>query len=179
MSGCYFHVIKCKQWNESICCPLCSGRMIMTQNNHTGQKIIKRPFLMEIKATSWKLSVRVWTKIRALTYSLLLDLVILDRIMSCWCSRLYTQLTQAVIALLYDRVTGAFSPFGAVTCGEDDILGDELMIHDGELRQLDLVHPRHSIVSSSPVELDVICSVTIWHREQELLRIVNSLYTCS
>lgn len=48
------------------------------------------------------------------------------------------------------------------------------MIHDGELRQLDLVHPRHSIVSSSPVELDVICSVTIWHREQELLRIVNS-----
>lgn len=86
MSGCYFHVIKCKQWNESICCPLCSGRMIMTQNNHMRQKIIKRPVLMEIKATSWKLSVRVWTKIHALTYRLLLDLVILDRIMSCWCS---------------------------------------------------------------------------------------------
>lgn len=174
MSGCYFHVIKCKQWNESICCPLCSGRMIMTQNNHTGQKIIKRPFLMEIKATSWKLSVRVWTKIRALTYRLLLDLVILDRIMSCWCSTH----SGGNCSPLWP-CDWCVSPFGAVTCGEDDILGDELMIHDGELRQLDLVHPRHSIVSSSPVELDVICSVTIWHREQELLRIVKSLYTCS
>lgn len=49
-----------------------------------------------------------------------------------------------------------------ITCGEDDILGDELMIHNGELGQFNLVHPRHSIVSSSPVELNVICSVTIW-----------------
>lgn len=48
-----------------------------------------------------------------------------------------------------------------VTCGEDDILGDEFMIHNGELGQFDLVHTRHSIVSSSPVELNVICSVAI------------------
>lgn len=54
-----------------------------------------------------------------------------------------------------------FSLLLAITCGEDDILGDELMIHNGELGQFNLVHPRHSIVSSSPVELNVICSITI------------------
>lgn len=51
--------------------------------------------------------------------------------------------------------------FLAITCGEDDILGNKLMIHNGELGQFNLVHPCYSIVSSSPVELNVICSVTI------------------
>ena len=54
-----------------------------------------------------------------------------------------------------------FSPFVSITCGEDDILGDEFVIHNGELGQLDLVHARHSVVPSSPVELNVICGVTI------------------
>lgn len=49
-----------------------------------------------------------------------------------------------------------------ITCGEDDILGNELMIHNGELRKLDLVHPGDSVVSASPVELDVIRGVAIW-----------------
>lgn len=51
--------------------------------------------------------------------------------------------------------------FVAITCGEDNVLRDELMIHNGELGQFNLIHPGHSIVSSSPVELDVICSITI------------------
>ena len=58
-------------------------------------------------------------------------------------------------------VIHAVQPVQNITCGEDDILGDELMIHNGELGQFNLVNPCHSIVSSSPVELDVICRVTI------------------
>lgn len=59
-------------------------------------------------------------------------------------------------------INKSFTPFNLlVTCGEDDILGDEIVIHDGKLRQFDLVHPCHSIVSPPPVELDVVCSVAI------------------
>lgn len=47
------------------------------------------------------------------------------------------------------------------TGGEDDILGDELVVHDGELRQFYPLHPRHCMVTPSPVELDVICGIAI------------------
>jgi len=52
-------------------------------------------------------------------------------------------------------------PLVILTCGEDDVLGDEVVAHDGELRQLDLVHARHRVVSSSPVELDVVGRVAV------------------
>lgn len=40
------------------------------------------------------------------------------------------------------------------------------MIHNGELGKFNLVHACHGVVSSSPVELYVICCVTICRAEQ-------------
>lgn len=56
--------------------------------------------------------------------------------------------------------------YSNITCGENNILGYELMIHNGELGKFNLVYSCHSISSSSPVEFNVICSVTICEREQ-------------
>lgn len=90
--------------------------------------------------------------------------IILDCIILCCCL--------CVSSLSGQRFTQDF------TCGEDDVLRDELMIHDGELGQFDLVHSRHGVVSAPPVKLDVICGVTIWNTgAQELLRIVNAQHT--
>lgn len=57
--------------------------------------------------------------------------------------------------------SGMSGGFSDITCGEDHVLRDELVIHDGELGQFDLVHPSHSVVASPPVELNVVCGVTI------------------
>lgn len=51
--------------------------------------------------------------------------------------------------------------FSVITCGEHHVLRDEFVIHDGELGQFNLVHPCHGVVASSPVELNVVCSVTV------------------
>lgn len=51
--------------------------------------------------------------------------------------------------------------FSVITCGEDHILRDEFVIHNGELGQFDLVHPRYGVVASPPVELDVVCGIAI------------------
>lgn len=56
--------------------------------------------------------------------------------------------------------------FSVITCGEDHVLRDEFVIHDGELGQFDLVHPRHGVVTSPPVELNVIRSVAVWKEAQ-------------
>lgn len=53
-----------------------------------------------------------------------------------------------------------------ITCGEDDILWDEFMIHDGKLGQLNPVHPCHSTDSSSPIEFNVVRGITVWKKEQ-------------
>ncbi|KAF3834830.1 hypothetical protein F7725_027388, partial [Dissostichus mawsoni] len=50
---------------------------------------------------------------------------------------------------------------GELTCGEDDVPGHQLVVNDGELRELDSSHSGHCDVSSFPVKLDIICSVTI------------------
>lgn len=47
------------------------------------------------------------------------------------------------------------------TCGEDDVLGDEFVVDDRELRQLYPVHAGHCAVSTSPVKLNIICGVSI------------------
>lgn len=52
-----------------------------------------------------------------------------------------------------------------VTCGKDDIPGNQFVVNDGKLRELDSRHPRHGGVSSFPIELDVICGVSICGRE--------------
>lgn len=55
------------------------------------------------------------------------------------------------------------------TCGKDHIPGDQFVVDDGELRQLDARHAGHSSVAAFPVELDIICCVTICkhaHRQQ-------------
>lgn len=58
--------------------------------------------------------------------------------------------------------TTQYSP--ALTCGKDDISGHQLVIDNGELRQLDPGYPRHSRLASFPVELDVVCGVAICTR---------------
>lgn len=47
------------------------------------------------------------------------------------------------------------------TGGEDHVLGDELVVHDGELRQLYPVHTGHGAVSASPVKFDIVCGVAV------------------
>lgn len=51
-----------------------------------------------------------------------------------------------------------------LACGEDHVPGDQLVVHDGELRELDARHPGHGGVASLPVELDVIRRVTVCKR---------------
>lgn len=68
---------------------------------------------------------------------------------------------------LESRRRGGFS---VITCGEHHVPGDEFVIHDGELGQFDLVHPRHGVVASSPVELNVVCGVTVWKEAQKSWR---------
>lgn len=60
-----------------------------------------------------------------------------------------------------------------LTCGKDDIPGDQAMLHDGELRELDPLHPGDRLVPTAPVEFDVVRGVAVcqerdagtWRRE--------------
>lgn len=56
------------------------------------------------------------------------------------------------------------------TCREDHVLGDQFVVHDGELRQLYSLHPRHSSISTSPVELNVISGVAIYRGQTQVLQ---------
>lgn len=47
------------------------------------------------------------------------------------------------------------------TCGKDDVPGNQFVVDDGELRELDPRHPRHRGLSSLPVELDVVRGVSV------------------
>lgn len=51
------------------------------------------------------------------------------------------------------------------TCGKHNFLRQRFIINNRELRQLNVVHPRHW-TSSLPVELNVICSVAIWETKE-------------
>lgn len=56
---------------------------------------------------------------------------------------------------------------GELTSGEDHIPGNQFVVNYGKLRELDPRHARHSSVSALPVELYVVCCVTIWgHRKR-------------
>ena len=63
--------------------------------------------------------------------------------------QLYTWLTES--AWLHDNLT----------CGKDYIPGNQFVVNNGKLRELDSRHPRHSRLSSFPIELDVICGVAV------------------
>lgn len=54
-----------------------------------------------------------------------------------------------------------------LTCGKDDVSRHQLVVDDGELRQLDPCHPRHGRLASFPVELDVVCGVAICTAEKK------------
>lgn len=54
------------------------------------------------------------------------------------------------------------------TCGKDHVPGEEFVVNDRELRQLDFIYPRHGTVPSPPVELDVICGVAICRGESHV-----------
>ena len=56
------------------------------------------------------------------------------------------------------------SQYSKPTCGKDYVSGHQLVIDDGELRQLDPRHPRYRRLASLPVELDVVCGVAICTR---------------
>lgn len=53
----------------------------------------------------------------------------------------------------------------AATCGENHVLGDELVVHNGELGQLNPVHACHRVVPPPPVELDVVGGVAVLEGE--------------
>lgn len=48
-----------------------------------------------------------------------------------------------------------------LTCGKDDIPGDQTMLHNGELWEFNPLHASHSLIAPAPVKLDVICGVAI------------------
>lgn len=51
--------------------------------------------------------------------------------------------------------------FFLFTCGKHHVPGDQFVVHYGELREFDSCHSGHSIFSSHPVKLYIICCVTI------------------
>lgn len=55
----------------------------------------------------------------------------------------------------------------ALTCGEHHIPGDKVVVYNGELGQLNPFHSRHSTISPTPVEVNVICGVAICRRVQK------------
>lgn len=74
-----------------------------------------------------------------------------------------------VKAQAYCRIHIQYTPrctteFNIFTCGKDYVSGNQLVIDNGELRQLDPRDPRYSRVTSFPVELDVVCGVAICTR---------------
>lgn len=54
-------------------------------------------------------------------------------------------------------------PHTELTCGKHSFSGQSLVVDDGELRQLDVLHPSDGtcITSSLPVELNVISGVSV------------------
>lgn len=61
-----------------------------------------------------------------------------------------------------------------LTCREDHILWYELVVHDGKLGQLYPLHSRHRMVTSTPIELDIIRRVAIWGGQRQ--KITSSEY---
>lgn len=57
----------------------------------------------------------------------------------------------------------SYSSVSSITCGENSFLGEGLVIYDGELGQLDVLHSGHGalVASSLPVELDVVGGVSV------------------
>lgn len=51
------------------------------------------------------------------------------------------------------------------TCREDHLLGDEFIIYNGELGELDLRYPGDCVIISAPVKLDVISCISICKRK--------------
>lgn len=72
------------------------------------------------------------------------------------------------------------SRFASVTCGEHGFLGKRLVVDDGELRQLDVLHSSDGawITSSLPVELDVVGGVSIWEKAKEQNKLQTSSERC-
>lgn len=65
------------------------------------------------------------------------------------------------------------------TCGKHYVLRDELVVHDGELWQLDALHSRHSSISSSPVKLNIVGGVAIcMDRNVNLVRVNQDDWNC-
>lgn len=56
------------------------------------------------------------------------------------------------------------------TCRENNILGDKLVVHDGELWQLDLCHSCDCIITPTPVKLNVICCIAIYKNRNKQVR---------
>lgn len=48
-----------------------------------------------------------------------------------------------------------------ITSGEDNVPGNQFIIYDGKLGELDASHSGHSCVAPFPVELDVVRGVAI------------------
>lgn len=62
------------------------------------------------------------------------------------------------------------------TCGEHNFFRESLIVNDGELWQLNVIHASHW-TSTLPVKLNVICGVSIWEaKEKTKFRIYISIH---
>jgi hypothetical protein len=53
-----------------------------------------------------------------------------------------------------------------ITCGEDNIPGDQTVLYNGELWELDPFHASDSLVPATPVKFNVIRSVAIYQERE-------------
>lgn len=72
--------------------------------------------------------------------------------------------------------------FCFITCGKDGLFWEGLIVDDGELGQLDVLHSSHraAVAAALPVELNVVCGVAIWRgledSKEKQLRLPQSFF---
>lgn len=98
------------------------------------------------------------------------------QIHSCYSSLfLFLKVFLLISTLRMNPVLKAFKripllSFPPQTCRENNILGDKLVVHDGELWQLDLCHSCDCIITPTPVKLNVICCIAIYKNRNKQVR---------
>lgn len=61
------------------------------------------------------------------------------------------------------------------TCRENNILGDKLVVYNGELWQFNLCHSCDCIITPTPVKFNVICCIAIYKNRNKQLRYTSLL----
>lgn len=80
--------------------------------------------------------------------------------------------SQPAYTSLKDHTVGAASILEGqrvdtgVTCGEDNIPGDQTVLHNGELWELNPFHTSDSLVPAAPVKFNVVRGVAIYQERE-------------